>query len=216
MEVLMRITGWTGLMALLILTGAYAASAEAGMHAQAPDRQCTPQTEDEDKEDAKGEPAPAETGGDQAPDPQEGEGAATESRSAEETPDLKRMKEELKRELLAELGADRASEEVVASAKGKILWRGAPLEGCRVKAMRLETVGLFGTVRLLDSGQEVVTAADGSYHFKSLEPGSYKLSWVPGSGAHWIRRLRSEADFEVQSGKQTEIEPLDVARGTLN
>ena len=193
----MRIAGLTGLMALLILIGAYT---EVGIHARAPDQQCTLQTEEEDKEDNKGEPAPTEPGGDQA----------------EEKSDLKKLKEELKRELLSELGADRASEEVVASAKGRILWRGAPLEGCRVKAMRLEKIGLFGAVRLLDSGQEVVTAADGSYHFKSLEPGSYKLSWVPGDGTHWIRRLRSEPDFEVQSGKQTEIEPLDVARGTLN
>lgn len=193
----MRIAGLTGLMALLILTGAYA---EVGIHARAPDQQCALQTKEEDKEDNKGKPAPTETEGDHA----------------EETPDLKKMKEELKRELLAELGEDRASEEVVASAKGRILWRGAPLEGCRVKAMRLEIIGLFGAVRQLDSGKEVVTAADGSYHFKSLEPGSYKLYWVPADGTHWIRRLRSEPDFEVQTGKQTEIESLDVARGTLN
>ena len=209
----MRIASLIGLMALLVLTGSFT---EAGIHAQAPDRKRALQAEDEDKQDNEGELAPIETGSDHAPGRQQGEGTATQSRSAEETPDLKELKEELKKELLEELGKDRASEEVIASAKGKILWSGAPLEGCKVKAIRLEEMGFFGAVRMLDSGQEVVTAADGSYHFKSLESGSYKLYWVPPNGTHWIRRLRSEPDFEVQTGKQTEIESLDVARSTLN
>lgn len=171
------------------------------------------------QQDGETPPADETTGSDHAARPTSDEEPTLQAPSREEAAARDELKEQIKQEVLQELIAERqnhgVSENSLVSAVGKILWQGQPLAECKVKAVRLEKLG-FGSVRLDDTGQEVMTAVDGSYAFEQLEPGFYKLFWVPPSGTHWIRRLRTEPDFEVRPGEHTEIEPLDVARSTLN
>ena len=202
----MRIAGLCSLMVLLTLTGL--GCAKAAVHSPEPEQHRIPQEE--------AEPARATTADDSAPGPQQGDESATDTPSAEETPALEEWKEQVKAEILAELTKDHPPEGVTASAVGQILWGGEPLEGCRVRVVELQRMGSLGAVRLQDTGQEALTDGDGKYYLKGLTPGSYKLSWVPPGGTHWIRRLRREPDFKVQPGQQTEIEPLDIAASPLN
>jgi len=124
------------------------------------------------------------------------------------------LQTEIRERLNEELDAQRRRES--GSAVGRILWNGEPLSGCRVRVNLLEQGGVLGGVRRTDTGLETLTDEAGFYRFENLEPGQYKLSWVPSGGHHWVRRLRLDPDFEVEVGETTELEPLEVHAGTLN
>jgi hypothetical protein len=124
------------------------------------------------------------------------------------------LRAEIREQLNEEMEAKRRQES--GSAVGQILWNGEPLSGCRIRVSLLEKSGALGAVRRTDTGFETVTDKAGFYAFEHLDPGKYKLAWVPLGGTHWVRKLRLDPDFEVNLGKVTEVEPLEVHVGTLN
>ena len=205
----MLVAGLCSLMAMVTITGALG---EISIHPATSVDYTIVQEEGET-------PPASETAGDNAARPASDKEPTLQAPSRQEAAARDELKEQIKQEVLRELIAERqshaVSEKSQVSASGKILWKDQPLADCRVKAVRLEKLG-FGSVRLHDTGQEIMTAADGSYAFEQLEPGFYKIYWVPPDGTHWIRRLRNQPDFEVQPGERTEIEPLEIAVSTLN
>ncbi len=124
------------------------------------------------------------------------------------------LEAEIKEQVSEEMEAQRRQES--GGAVGQILWNGEPLFGCRLRVTLLERRGFPGGVRKIDTGLETFTDEGGFYRFEHLEPGQYKLSWVPPSGEYWVRRLRLDPDFEVKLGETTQVEPLEVHVSTLN
>ena len=102
------------------------------------------------------------------------------------------------------------------SAVGRMLWKGRPVAGCRVKVLLLSTLGFLKVTKLNDVGREDISDKGGFYRFEELPPGRYKLYWVPPGGSHWIRRLRLNPDFEVRPNEQTDIGTLEIRVTTLN
>ncbi|RME91691.1 MAG: carboxypeptidase regulatory-like domain-containing protein [Verrucomicrobia bacterium] len=107
-------------------------------------------------------------------------------------------------------------------AEGRILWKGKPLPGCRVRLVRLESSG-FLLLRSVKHGVEFETVTDeqGRYRFRHIPTGDYKLKWLtPGSNG-WVRRLRDGPDVTVTAGKtarlkdvEAGIAPVAVGRGS--
>lgn len=122
------------------------------------------------------------------------------------TADLDRLKEEVQRELLE-----------VGSLEGRILEKGAPLEGCRVKAVRLSPASVLGLLSTWQPGREsvTVTGEDGRYRFEELPAGAYKIFWWPPWEDGWIRRIPWEPDVRVQRGRTATATPVESRRRVL-
>lgn len=144
---------------------------------------------------------------------------------AQQEVDRARLKEELKQEILAELAAEAElapSPDAPGKPKessgtqpttlptgnvvGKTLLGKRGLPGCRVRLIRLDGSG--GVLGLFSSYREgtvfdVVTGRDGTYEFKGVPVGAYRLKWLPQGETGWIRRLATEPDVVVEEGQTT-------------
>ncbi|MCZ6692085.1 MAG: carboxypeptidase-like regulatory domain-containing protein [Planctomycetota bacterium] len=129
-------------------------------------------------------------------------------RSGERLPqeDAASLKEEIRRDLLA-----------LGSLKGRLLDAGKPLQGCKVKVVRLDQerfLELFSTWRPL--GKFVTVTDDaGQYTFEELPAGHYKIFWWPSWEDGWIRRIRWEPDVEVEKERTATIAPIESRRRVL-
>ncbi len=100
----------------------------------------------------------------------------------------------------------------VGNANGRMLRRGIPLQGCRVKAVFLSgSAGKFVGYR---ENEEFicVTDKDGVYRFEGIPGGPYKLKWELPGDRGWIRRLRDAPDFQVRAGRLSEVGDLETAK----
>jgi len=142
--------------------------------------------------------------------------AETSARDTQPAPASSRgaLKAETRHEATAE--SQKPEKRETGSAVGRMLWEGRPVAGCRVKVLLLSTPGFLKSTKLYEIGREDTSDKDGFYRFERLLPGRYKLYWVPPGGSHWIRRLRTDPDFEVRSNEQTDINTLEINVTTLN
>lgn len=120
------------------------------------------------------------------------------------------LREQIREEIRAE------AREGTGSAVGQMHWDGKPLANCKVRIAMLGAPRLFGAPGLMHVETEAVTDTTGRFRFDGLPPGRYKLFWAPPAATHWVRRLRTEPDFEVVAKQETMIEPLEAHVSTLN
>jgi hypothetical protein len=158
----------------------------------------------------------------------------------EHAAEMARMKEEVRREVLAELQANppngapangsgaapaspapaapRPDPTTLGAARGRVLTGGQGLGDCRVKLVRLvDARGLLDAFRTFQEGAEfeAVSGPDGSYRFESLPEGSYSARWLPKGESGWIRRLSEKPDVVVKAKSETELADLDLCRVTI-
>ncbi len=98
---------------------------------------------------------------------------------------------------------------------GRMLKKGKTLPGCQVKITCLEKWGLFGTPR---EGVhfETVTDENGHYSFDKIPPGGYKLYWKPSHESSWIRSVKMEPDFFVETGEICRVFDRETNIRTIN
>ena len=98
---------------------------------------------------------------------------------------------------------------------GRMLNRGKTLPGCQVKITLLEKWGFFGSPR---EGVhfETVTDENGHYSFDKVTPGGYKLFWKPPHASSWIRSIKMEPDFFVETGETCSVFDRETNIRTIN
>jgi hypothetical protein len=98
---------------------------------------------------------------------------------------------------------------------GRMLIKGKALPGCQVKITLLEKWGLFGSPR---EGVhfETVTDENGHYSFDKVIPGGYKLYWKPSHESSWIRSIKMEPDFFVETGEISSVFDRETNIRTIN
>jgi hypothetical protein len=98
---------------------------------------------------------------------------------------------------------------------GRMLKKGKTLSGCQVKITLLKKWGLFGSPR---EGVhfEAVTDENGHYSFSKIPPGGYKLYWKPPHESSWIRSVKMEPDFFVETGEVSHVFDRETNIRTIN
>ncbi|MEE9584843.1 MAG: carboxypeptidase-like regulatory domain-containing protein [Candidatus Brocadiales bacterium] len=136
-----------------------------------------------------------------------------------------KLKEELRRELLAEMRSERQLEEKAFTSEntgrveGTITQGKNPLPGCKVKMVLL--VGGSGIMSRYVTAKdrealETVTNEEGHYTFEEVLPGGYKLFWMPPWENSWIRRMRIEPDVFVEPGETAEPKNVNAGIAPVN
>jgi hypothetical protein len=163
-------------------------------------------------------------------------GPTPEERAAE----MARMKEEIRREVLAELqanppaaGAPAAGAPAGAGAApvapspdpatlgtvtGRVLAQGQGVADCRVKLVRLlETAVLLDAFKTFQEGAEfeTVSGRDGTFRIESVPAGNYAARWLPNGETGWIRRLNGKPDVVVAAGAVAQLADFDLQRVTI-
>ncbi|MEE9584146.1 MAG: hypothetical protein V3W51_01590 [Candidatus Brocadiales bacterium] len=136
-----------------------------------------------------------------------------------------KLKEDLRRELMAEIRTERREEEDTlisentGRVEGIITQSKVPLPGCKVKIVMLvgksSFIGRFVPVKDADE-LETVTDENGRYVFQDVLPGAYKLFWMPPWEDGWIRRMRMEPDVFVEPGETTEPKAVNAGIAPVN
>src|SRR5579862_1910432 len=133
--------------------------------------------------------------------------------------DRSTLKEELKREILAELHEPPPERTIEPTATGKIegriLLQNAGVLGCRVKLGRLlESSSFLGMSDEVRQGAtfDAVTDADGRFVFHDVPRGAYRRMWQPPGDSGWIRRLRDKPDARVEVNQTTRIGDIDLGQ----
>jgi hypothetical protein len=129
------------------------------------------------------------------------------------------LKDELKREILAEIG-DPSPERTreagpTGHVEGRVHLQNEGVAGCRVKLVQvLESDRFLGTFEESRRGVEhsTVSEADGHFAFRDVPCGPYRLLWQPAGDSGWIRRLREKPDARVEAGKTSRVADIDLAR----
>ncbi|MFQ5965279.1 MAG: hypothetical protein ACE5KZ_13470 [Candidatus Scalinduaceae bacterium] len=131
------------------------------------------------------------------------------------------FEEKIKEELRLEFEEKQQMEEEIyetenfGKVKGRMLFKGKPLPGCRVKIVKLEKWGFLGKIK--ESLKfETITDENGRCHFEKIPPGGYKLYWKPPAESSWIRRLRMEPDIYVEAGETYYLPDRETHVRTLN
>ena len=129
------------------------------------------------------------------------------------------LKEELKREIMAELREAPADGAVqpgpTGDVEGRLVFKGGGVAGCDLKLVRLlESDSFLGMFREVRQGTEFDAKSDpdGRFGLHGIPPGHYRLFWrVPGDTG-WIRRLREAPDAVVEPGKTFRVPEIDLDR----
>ena len=98
---------------------------------------------------------------------------------------------------------------------GRMLNKGKTLPGCQVKITLLEKWGIFGSPRE-GAHFETVTDENGHYSFDKVTPGGYKLYWKPPHETSWIRSVKMEPDFFVETGEICSVFDRETNIKTIN
>lgn len=139
------------------------------------------------------------------------------------TLDTDKLKEEIKKELLAAMNKQKENEdetflsENTGKVTGKIFRHGKPYPNCKVQIVAL-TQARFLLSKTVKRGDnfETVTDKNGMFYFKNIVPGNYKLFWKPSYATSWIRRINMKPDFIVNPGKTTFTKTLEIAKRVMN
>lgn len=102
------------------------------------------------------------------------------------------------------------------TVQGQLLHGTAGLADARVRLVRMEA---FRSKRSEDyrtnEYYETRTDMDGQYAFPLVEPGKYKLLWVPPGGDYWIRFIADRPDVVVKANRATVVRTIDTNRRIL-
>ena len=98
---------------------------------------------------------------------------------------------------------------------GRMLNKGKTLPGCQVKITLLEKWGFFSSPRE-GAHFETVTDKNGHYSFDKIPPGGYKLYWKPPHESSWIRSVKMEPDFFVETGEISSVFDRETNIKTIN
>ena len=98
---------------------------------------------------------------------------------------------------------------------GRMLNRGKRLPGCQVKITLLEKWALFGKPKE-GIKFETITDEDGHYSFEKIPPGGYKFYWKPPNETSWIRSIKMEPDFFVETGETYSAPDRETNIRTIN
>ncbi|KHE93667.1 MAG: carboxypeptidase-like regulatory domain-containing protein [Candidatus Scalindua rubra] len=131
------------------------------------------------------------------------------------------IEEKIKENLTLEFEKKQQIKEDIFEAKnygkvsGRMLHKGKTLPGCQVKITLLEKWGLFSSHR---EGVhfETVTDENGHYSFDRVTPGGYKLYWKPPHESSWIRSVKMEPDFFVETGEISRVFDRETNIRTIN
>ena len=107
----------------------------------------------------------------------------------------------------------------LGSVEGRIFQNGKPLKNCQVKLVMMEKYGyLTNEYRIVEGASEIESVTDeyGVYHFANIQPGKYKMYWMPPSETGWVRRLKMDPDVVVKSGKLVTPKDIETMKRTLN
>ena len=101
--------------------------------------------------------------------------------------------------------------------KGRMLFNGKPLPGCRVKIVLLNKWG-WNIMGGFKEGIkfETVTGESGVYHFKKVPSGGYKLYWKPPTESSWIRKLKMQPDIFIEVGETHYLPDREANVRTIN
>ena len=127
------------------------------------------------------------------------------------------IEERIKEELRAEFeDKERAYEaENCGKVAGRMLFKGKPLPGCKVKIQLLERWGMFGSPKT-GLRFETITDEDGRYLFDKVHPGGYKIYWKPPGESSWIRSIKMEPDIFVEAGETYHFRDRETNVRTVN
>lgn len=128
-------------------------------------------------------------------------------------------RQQLKHEIAEEIRAEEAAgpqaprDVPVGQVEGRVLHRGQPLAGCRVRLVLMESRrGLFGSSYLPTGVLEAATAEDGTYRFEAVPAGWYKLKWAVPGATHWIRFMSPDPDILVEAGEHVLFRDIESSR----
>ena len=127
------------------------------------------------------------------------------------------IEERIKAELMAEFeDKERAYEaENCGKVAGRMLFKGKPLPGCKVKIQLLERWGMFGSPKT-GLRFETITDENGHYLFDKVHPGGYKIYWKPPGESSWIRSIKMEPDIFVEAGETYHFRDRETNVRTVN
>lgn len=148
--------------------------------------------------------------------------------------DREQLKEEIRREILAELARPKegAPSPAVAvapaipavadntsahrgSVSGSITYDGVGLAECRVKLVKLSAVGgLFPDYR--EEAESIVTTdSTGAYRFEHVAPGRYRLKWQPKGESGWIRKSHDRPDVDLATDASVNVKAIETNKPTI-
>jgi hypothetical protein len=113
------------------------------------------------------------------------------------------------------LKEEKYDSENYGKVSGCMLIRGKQLKGCQVKITLLEKWALFGKPKE-GIKFETITDKDGHYSFEKIPPGGYKLYWKPPNETSWIRSIKMEPDFFVETGETYSAPDRETNIRTIN
>lgn len=146
----------------------------------------------------------------------------TAGHSTDET-DIKRLKDEIKQEIINEMAKKEAAEEekllkeTTGRVEGKISKKGLPFPGCKVMIVTLseERILFLKQIKRGDT-LETITDENGRYYLENVQAGNYKLFWKPPYETSWIRRFSMEPDVIVTAGKTTYTKDIEINKRVVN
>lgn len=120
--------------------------------------------------------------------------------------DAQELRESIRKEILG-----------LGSLEGRVLQKGKPLEGCRVRVVAMEEDRALGFLSTWRPGDEYPTVTDnqGVYRFDELPAGAYKVFWWPPWEDGWIRRIKWEPDVVVRAGEVATPQAIESRRRVL-
>ena len=128
-----------------------------------------------------------------------------------------KIKDELRLEFENKAQMEEAAFEVENYGKvaGRMLFKGKPLPGCKVKIQMLEKWGIFGNPKK-GLRFETITDENGRYLFDKVHPGGYKIYWKPPGETSWIRSIKMEPDIFVEAGETYHFRDRETNVRTVN
>lgn len=107
---------------------------------------------------------------------------------------------------------------LTGSIAGRILKKGKPLAGAKVKIVNVSAQAGRLLSRLLSPGEdtsefifETQTDESGVYRFRDIPIGDYDIYWSIPESDSWYRRLSEKPDITVRPGQNVKYRDIDVS-----
>lgn len=100
--------------------------------------------------------------------------------------------------------------------RGVMLYDGQGLANCQVQLVEMVRTGTF-LWKDYSKGRtyETTTAVDGTYAFENLQPGGYKMRWLPPGSGWWLRFMSECPDVTIKSGEVVTFKEIETRRKVL-